>query len=334
MTNIDVSVIMPVYNCDRYISDAIASLLNQEFVGEPLNYEIIIIDDGSQDQTRQVVEKFSDPKINYYYQNNQGVSVARNHGIQRATGEIVAFIDADDFYLPDKLAAQVNVFRQNPELGIVHSGWRRVDQYGTKIKDETPWDYIPQLDLEHWLKWKPIGTMGTLMFRRDWLEKAGGFTEGLGHAEDVDLILRLSLQGCQAAWLEQVTICYRQHDQNTMRNGITQAQSINRVLENFFAQELPLKIRLMENETRYSTLVWSAWYLYYTGFYQEMTEYLKKSWQYKSTSPMETMVNWAENFNKFSHDMSQDFDADALAKTPEWQDLMGWMISEMTLNIR
>ncbi|WP_143438568.1 glycosyltransferase family A protein, partial [Hydrocoleum sp. CS-953] len=158
-----VSVIIPVYNCDRYISQAIESILAQTYQ----SYEIIVIDDGSTDNTRLALQPYIE-KIRYVYQENQGVSAARNHGIDLARGELIAFLDADDFFLPDKLTAQVGVFDAQPNLGIVHSGWRRVNQQGETIKDETPWNYVPKLDLEGWLRWKPIGTMGTLMFRRQW----------------------------------------------------------------------------------------------------------------------------------------------------------------------
>ncbi|MCL2931720.1 MAG: glycosyltransferase family 2 protein [Trichodesmium sp. MAG_R03] len=323
-----VSVIIPVYNCDGYISQAIESILAQTYQ----SYEIIVIDDGSTDNTRKAMEPYME-MIHYVYQENQGVSAARNHGIDLARGELIAFLDADDFFLPDKLTAQVRVFDTQTNLGIVHSGWRRVNQQGETIKDETPWDYVPKLNLEGWLRWKPIGTMGTLMFRRDWLQKVGSFEPGLDQAEDVDLVLRLSVNGCEAEWLQQSTVCYRQHDRNTMRDGVSQARSINWVLDKFFASEsLPLGISLFEKQVRYNTLVWSSWYLYYTGFYSEMVEYLQKSWQYTPFLPVGTVINWIESFTGFSENMGDDLDADKLAKTDEWQRLMGWVISNSGAN--
>ncbi|NEP90139.1 MAG: glycosyltransferase family 2 protein [Okeania sp. SIO2C2] len=318
-----VSVIIPVYNGDRYIRQAIESILSQTYQ----SYEIIVIDDGSTDNTSLVLEPYV-KAIRYIYQKNQGVSAARNHGIDLARGELIAFLDADDFFLPDKLTAQVGVFDAQPNLGIVHSGWRRVNQDGETIKDETPWDYVPKLDLEAWLRWKPIGTMGTLMFRRDWLQQVGNFEAGLGQAEDVDLVLRLALQGCEADWLRESTVCYRQHDRNTMRDGVSQARSINRVLDKFFASEsLPLEVRLLEKQVRYNTLVWSSWYLYYTGFYSEMVEYLQRSWKYSPFLPVGTVINWIDSFTGFSENVGHDLDADRLAKTSEWQNLMSWVIS-------
>ncbi|MGL6140662.1 MAG: glycosyltransferase family 2 protein, partial [Planktothrix sp.] len=207
-----ISIIIPAYNCDRYIGQAVESILNQTYPAD----EIIIIDDGSQDNTREVLQPYSD-YIRYVYQENQGVSVARNHGLNLARGEFIVFLDADDIFLPDKLAAQIAIFQAQPHLGLVQSGWRRVNQQGETLMEATPWDYVPELNLENWLRWKPLGTMGTLMFRREWLLKIDGFEPGLAHAEDVDLILRIALLGCESAWLQQPTVCYRQHDRNTMR---------------------------------------------------------------------------------------------------------------------
>ncbi|KKD38741.1 glycosyltransferase family 2 protein [Limnoraphis robusta] len=320
-----ISVVIPAYNCDRYVAQAVESVLHQTYS----SVEIIVIDDGSQDNTRQVLQPYS-AQIRYVYQDNQGVSVARNHGIHLAQGEFVAFLDADDVFLRDKLAAQLAVFEANPKLGIVHSGWRRINQQGETLMDVQPWEMVPELNLESWLRWKPFGTMGTLMFRRNWLEEVGGFEPGLTHAEDVDLILRLALKGCEAEWLRQSTVCYRQHDQNTMRDGISQAKSINWVLERFLSREdIPLEIRLIEKWVRYSTLVWSSWYLYYTGFSPEMVQYLQKSWHHSPYLAVETVMNWMESFTQYSMNLGDDFDADKLSEIPEWKMLMEWVVEKM-----
>ncbi|NJK36387.1 MAG: glycosyltransferase [Oscillatoriales cyanobacterium RM2_1_1] len=319
-----ISVIIPSYNCDRYIAQAIESVLAQ---GDS-DVEIIVIDDGSQDNTQSVVQPYQG-QIQYCYQTNQGVAVARNRGIQMAQGEFVAFLDADDVFLPDKLACQLAVFKANPDLGIVHSGWRRITQTGEPLMDVEPWKNVPVLDLESWLRWKPLGTMGTLMFRRDWLQQVGGFEPGLTHAEDVDLVLRLSLAGCQADWLRQPTVCYRQHEQNTMRNGLAQARSINWVLDRFFQHsDLPLEIQLMKNWVRYSTLVWCSWNLYYTGFLPEMQQYLQKSWEYTPFPPVETVMNWVESFTKYSEDLGEVLDGYELCCQPEWQSLTEEVIGQ------
>lgn len=310
-----VSVVIPAYNCASYIGQAIESVFSQSF----RSYEMIVIDDGSQDDTSQVVQAYGD-RVRYVYQANQGVSMARNHGIQLAEGEFIAFLDADDYFLPEKLAAQLAVFDAKPQLGLVHSGWRRVNHRGEFLQDVEPWHNVPYLDVEMWLRWKPV-LPSAMMFRRQWLERAGGFDPRFPPAEDTDLALRLALMGCEAEWLRQVTVCYRQHEQSAMYKGLPQARSLAAVIENFFAQpELPLKIRLLEDQIKYSTFVWIAWYLYRTGHSTEMVQFLKRSWDYKPYLPVATAINWVESFVKFSQDMGDDLDADRLAA--DWQELI------------
>ncbi|MDY7022917.1 MAG: glycosyltransferase [Cyanobacteriota bacterium] len=319
-----ISVVIPAYNCDRFVGQAVESVLTQTYS----DYEIIVIDDGSQDNTSQVLDSYRG-QIRYVYQENQGVSVARNHGLDLALGEFVAFLDADDLFLRDTLAAQLAVFEAKPNLSIVHSGWRRINQQGETLMDVQPWETVRELNLESWLRWKPFGTMGTLLFRRDKLEAVGGFQPELTHAEDVDLVLRLALKGCEAEWLRQSTVCYRQHDRNTMRDGISQAKSINWVLERFFSQsDVPLDIRLIESWVRYSTFVWSSWYLYYTGFPKEMVKYLQKSWNYTPFSGVETVINWMESFTQYSQNLGEEFYVDELEQLPEWQSLIQWIVEQ------
>ncbi|OCR01117.1 glycosyl transferase [Oscillatoriales cyanobacterium USR001] len=316
-----VSVVIPSYNCASYIVQAVESVISQTYA----DWEVIVVDDGSKDETSQVLQPYKS-RIRYEYQQNQGVSIARNHGIQLARGEFVAFLDADDFFLPDKLAAQIAMFKSQPSLGIVHSGWRKVNSKGEFLQDVTPWKNVPKLDLEMWLRWKPV-LPSAMMFRREWLERAGGFDPRFPPAEDTDLALRLALMGCETEWLKQVTVCYRQHEQSAMYKGLPQAKSLAAVIESFFARpELPGKIRLLEKQIKYSTFVWIAWYLYCSGHSNEMVEFLQRSWNYRSYLPVETAIDWVESFAEFSLNAGRDFDADFLGKSTEWRQLMRWII--------
>jgi hypothetical protein len=117
-----------------------------------------------------------------------------------------------------------------------------------------------------------------------------------------------------------------------MHKGLPQARSLTAVMDNFFAlPNLPEKVQLIEAKIRYGTFVWIAWYLYYTGHYAEMVEYLQKSWQYKPYLPVETIANWTESFAEFSRNWGTVFDADALAKLPEWQELIDWVFQRADL---
>lgn len=308
-----VSVIIPAYNCARYLPEAIASVQNQTYT----DWEIIVVDDGSTDQTREAIAPY-ERDIRYIYQDNQGVSAARNHGITLAQGDWVAFLDADDYFFPDKLAAQVSVFREQPELGIVHSGWQRVNAKGEFLMDVNPWKQVPVLDLESWLRWKPV-LPSAMMFRREWLVRAGGFDSRFPPAEDTELVLRLARLGCKADWLRQVTVGYRQHEESAMYKGLPQARSLAAVIDDFFSHDLPEPIRRQESQIRYHTLVWIAWYLYSSGHHAEMRAYLEQAIPYSPYVGVEMVIHWGDSFEAFARNWGTTFDSAPLRQSSEWQ---------------
>jgi glycosyltransferase involved in cell wall biosynthesis len=317
-----ITVVIPTFNCDRYLALAIQSVLGQTYQ----DFELIVVDDGSTDGTQAVLASYRH-KLQAVYQPNQGVAIARNHGIQLAQGEWIAFLDADDAFLPHKLEAQMELARTCPEMGMIHSGWQRVDETGKLLMAVEPWQQIPQLHLESWLRWKPV-LPSAMLFRRSWLQQVGGFDPRFPPAEDTELVLRLALKGCQAVWLPRITVNYRQHTASAMYKGLPQARSLAAVIDHFFTQfELPDSIREMEQQIRYNTLVWIAWYLHYTGNRSEMVSYLQQAWNYSSYSPVEMLTHWGDSFTEFSRRWGSNFDADELAIQPEWQRLMQWMMS-------
>ena len=118
-----VSVIIPTYNRANMVGDAVQSVLEQSYA----DWELIVVDDGSQDNTRDVLADYSDPRIRYIYQENRKLPGARNTGIRAGTGEYVAFLDSDDLFTPGKLERQVAVLDRSPDVGLVASGWTEVD---------------------------------------------------------------------------------------------------------------------------------------------------------------------------------------------------------------
>ena len=193
-----VSIIIPVYNCELYIAQAIESVLNQTYT----DYEIIVINDGSTDNTHQVLQPYM-KKIRYFSQENKGLSATRNQGIKMAKGKLISLLDADDLFLYYKLQEQVANFDAQPNIGLVQSGWRVVNEKGEKIQDVEPWHKSPELDLVSWLKWKATNP-SAMMFRKEWLEKVNGFNENLRRLEDFDIVIRLALASCQATWFPKV----------------------------------------------------------------------------------------------------------------------------------
>lgn len=112
-----ISMIIPAYNAEQTIRETIQSVLEQTFS----DFEIIVIDDGSNDRTSDIIQKIADPRLKCFSYTNGGSSVARNRGISHAKGEFIAFLDADDLWTPDKLELQIEALQKHPEAGVAYS---------------------------------------------------------------------------------------------------------------------------------------------------------------------------------------------------------------------
>lgn len=239
-----VSVIIPTYNRAALLNQAIVSVLDQTFT----DFELIVVDDGSTDDTPTVVSAFQDRRIRYVYQDNAGRSAARNRGIELARGEYVAFLDSDDLYLPNKLAVQVAVFERSPALGLVGGGFRQVNEKGDVLSEVCPWLRFSCLDLHTWLFACPQ-MPSSVMVQREWLTRVGGFDGSVETAEDWDLFLRLARAGCQMAWVEKLVSAYRIHSANSVTRASSHVRSMVAVLDKFFADSnLPAEIVVMRQE--------------------------------------------------------------------------------------
>lgn len=187
-----VSVIIPTYNRAASIAASIQSVLDQTWQ----NYEIIVVDDGSTDDTRQVVEAFTDDRIRYIYlEQNSGPSRARNEGIRQARYDFIAFLDSDDEWLPQKLEKQMRLMLSAPEMvGLVYCRMRARQDDGKEIV--CPRLSLKKEQLEGKLLRNLVGgnVIGTpaMLIRRQCLEQTGGFDEGLKCLEDWELVLRIA----------------------------------------------------------------------------------------------------------------------------------------------
>ena len=141
-----VSVVIPTFNRASILGNAIESVLSQTYD----SYEIIIVDDGSTDDTSSVVTKFNSSRINYLYQENKGRSSARNKALSLANGEYIAFLDSDDKFYPQKLELQVTLLDSNPAFGMSYTSARVSDEHGKEIfRDGIAEGTYPYLSLIH-----------------------------------------------------------------------------------------------------------------------------------------------------------------------------------------
>jgi glycosyltransferase involved in cell wall biosynthesis len=182
-----ISVIIPSYNYGRYIGGTIESVLRQTFA----DWELLIIDDGSTDQTRDVVQPYlDDERVSFHPIDHGGVSAAKNAGIQMARGAFVAILDADDRWLPTKLEKQLSLFGSRPELGVVYSRRLLIDAQGRPLQYTQPTLYRGNI-LEAIFQTNFV-CQSTAMIRRDVFEDVGLFDERYPPVEDYDLWLRIA----------------------------------------------------------------------------------------------------------------------------------------------
>jgi len=198
-----ISVVMPTYNRAHLISRAIHSVLNQTYE----NLELIIVDDGSTDNTEQVVQSFNDTRLKYIKQpKNSGAAAARNTGIEAALGAYIAFLDSDDEWLPHKLEKQVKAFSvAPPEVGVVYSGIWWLEDGKTKYFSY-PNNIKKDGYLRHSILKKGFIFLQSSVVKRECFSKAGMFDERLVVLEDWELWLRISYY-CHFRCIDEPLAC-------------------------------------------------------------------------------------------------------------------------------
>jgi glycosyltransferase involved in cell wall biosynthesis len=210
----EVSVIIPTYNRAKYVTKAIDSVLAQTY----RDYEIIVVDDGSTDNTSEVLNPYMD-RIHYIYQENAGVSAARNRGIMDAKGEWIAFLDSDDEWLPEKLSIQMRDVQRRPDVcahitNVTFNplNGRAISLFEVRnFKGYGVSSFILERPFQYMLKYE-IAVLPTLLVRRDILLDSGLFDTELSIAEDVDIFLRVALEGPWAGSNIELLNCYRRKE--------------------------------------------------------------------------------------------------------------------------
>ncbi len=218
-----VSVVIPTYNRAHVLGEAMQSVLDQTFDG----FELIVVDDGSTDNTKEVVASFGDPRIKYIYQENRGASAAYNTGILASRGEYIAFLDSDDIWLPQKLELQVKLLNSRPDVALVCS-----DGYIFDVRTNSTlgryWHGVPfgyRVDpqrasrdpLREMLVWGCFISETFVMVRREVFNEVGGYDESLKDHVDWDMYVRV----CQRFAIETIDIPLakmRKHDANLSSN--------------------------------------------------------------------------------------------------------------------
>ena len=225
-----ISVIIPVYNGEKTIRETIESVLSQTFT----DFELIVINDGSQDATLQIVERIQDARLKVFSYPNSGQATSRNRGIARACGEYISFIDADDLWTPDKLEAQLRALQDNPQAAVAYSWTKCIDELGQFSRRgshiSATGDVYGKLLLIDFIE-----NGSNPLIRRQALIKVGSFDESLPAAEDWDMWLRLA--ACyEFVAVPSSQILYRQSANSWSANVLKQGAGSLQVMERAFNQ--------------------------------------------------------------------------------------------------
>ncbi len=278
-----VTVIIPTFNRAHFLAQAIASVLAQTFS----DFEVIVVDDGSTDDTAVVATAFQDDRVVYVRQQNAGRSAARNRGLALARGEFIAFLDDDDLYLPHKLQEQVSFLDQQLEVDIVVSDSDIIDASGKTIDTWRRWEQHPDLTLDSCVLACPISTC-TVLLRKVALERIDHwFDADLDRAEDTDFYLRLFAAGALARWLPIIVSARRLHAGDSQNSGAKYGAAYLTMLDNLFSQpRLPENLEARRNEIYAAHLINGALLALHDGQVNMAADYVAQA--------LEKMPQWSQ----------------------------------------
>lgn len=223
-----VTTVIPSYNYGKFVAEAVESALAQDWDGP---HEVIVVDDGSKDDTRQRLEPYFD-RIKYIFQENKGLSAARNTGIRAATGKWIAFLDADDVWHPGKTRAQLAVAAQGYQM----VGSRGHDERESISVANTT---VCRLTVKDFLLWTPVAPSGTIVLR-SCFDVVGNFDETLRSVEDRDMWLRIATQFA-CAQLAAPCVFSRSHPHQMTGNAQRMYDAYKQAMDKFFREHPEFK---------------------------------------------------------------------------------------------
>ncbi len=216
MSQRKVSVIIPAYNRGRYIRQTVESVLNQTYT----NIELIVIDDGSTDDTRDVLEGYGDRIIMLEHEGrqNRGQSASINLGLDHASGEYLAILDSDDYWEPDKIESQVGYLQQHPQAGLVYGNGTAVNERGEFLYNIYPRTHREESKPEKVLLDCYFSLPSNALMRKSLLKKTGYFDETLRAGQDHDMAIRIA-EVVRLAYIDKPLFHYRRHNESISRSN-------------------------------------------------------------------------------------------------------------------
>jgi len=249
-----ISVIIPVYNGEKTIKQTVESVLNQTFK----DFELLIINDGSQDATLEIIQAINDERIQVFSYQNSGVSASRNRALTKAKGEFISFIDADDLWTPNKLELQLKALQDNPQAAVAYSWSDWIDESGQFLRSGGHIT-VNGKAYEKLLLRDFIESGSNPLIRKQALDEVGYFEQSVTPAEDWDMWLRLAAR-YEFVTVEVPQILYRISPNSASFNIVKMEAGSLKVIERVFAQA-PESLQDLKRETlasRYNYLTFKA----------------------------------------------------------------------------
>lgn len=268
-----VSVVIPAYNAMAFLPETVDSVLQQTFT----DFEVLIVDDGSTDNTASWVSAVADSRVHLISQKNQGVSAARNTGIKHAQGEFVAFLDADDLWQPTKLEKQVSRLDNNSEVGLVYTWTLLIDEDGKPINikytftDEgNVWQKILVGDI--------VCSGSSAMVRRCCFEVSGMFDPDLSPAADFDMWTRIA-KHYQFSVIKEFLLLYRRSSSGMSRNHLKMIKDLDLTFAKRF-QSVPADLSHLKDVAYGGMYRYLAWESMYEGDSKAANRYCQQALSY------------------------------------------------------
>ncbi len=249
-----VSVIINCYNSEAYIKKAIESVISQTYI----RWEIILWDNQSKDNTREIVMSFKDERIKYFLAPTfTTLSLARKNAIQKASGTYLAFLDSDDYWNPNKLSLQINEFDKNSEVGIVHTNFKLVTE-NDNLKVQLQKNYYATIKqfgysnekIYKRLLYSNFIIFSSLIIRKNIYDQIGGINDNFNQNEDYELLLKASLITNSTNIPEDLTY-YRIHSNNQSHGNIELSYIENQFIFKNMQEKYLSKLAFFRNNFRY-----------------------------------------------------------------------------------
>jgi glycosyltransferase involved in cell wall biosynthesis len=268
-----VSVIIHTFNNEKFIAETIESVLKQTYN----DYEIIVVDDGSEDGTRDALLPYMQD-IRYHYKENGGIASAKNAGISLSKAEFIAFLDHDDLWVPDKLKIQMEYFSANPQVGLVYAKY-------TSFRDGKELRTKPEKGYSGWifkeLLSKSFIQTSTVVVKRECLNAVGPYDESFTLGDEYDMFLRVAKR-FQCGFVDKELTRYRVHETNASKNdflfGKENLDVFKKIYNNFTDLDGKEKKILRKRIAMYSIKVAEG--LYSQGQLEESKKYQKEALEY------------------------------------------------------